>query len=513
MRFVAGLFIVCSACDIAPIDDHLTPCGAQGECPENQLCQEGYCWNPPPACNKDGWRARNEQCDDGNTIDTDACTNTCRVARCGDGILRTDQDPWDPRKEECEPGLEGRAVRCNDNCRIAIQPRRLYIKGLGLCSVYSRMAHGDHWDPCVGENEHNDGDPGAIACLLEDEGITCFGHYNSGTIMHSANGVNEQREADWMTMAPTHVATDQVFDNLWITDHRAAWPGLTEPFIPRVSLTLTREQGEYEAYVEPSQNRFVIEAHRRQGFDALFSTGSTSYDRCWLRANGRLYCQGSNSCGTIDPRVGRTSTSLSQSFYWRDDLPPVRDFASNWDVACVALRDGRVACWGDMVKFGQQRLSEEYECQPQETTYLEGLEDVVAIDAHTLGMIALHRDGRISIWGWNYTNSAVEAPRELPMPAPAMAIGTAHRTGCALLETGQVACWGRHRGLEFGGPQVVIVPGLTDVTLLSRGTLTNQVCAQRSDRSVWCWGKGEFFGFHEIHPDGSYWPIQVLPAH
>ena len=31
-----------------------------------------------------------EQCDDGNNINTDVCTNACEVARCGDGVARAD---------------------------------------------------------------------------------------------------------------------------------------------------------------------------------------------------------------------------------------------------------------------------------------------------------------------------------------------------------------------------------------------------------------------------------------
>ena len=33
-----------------------------------------------------GVKEAGEQCDDGNTIDTDACSNACRIAVCGDGI-------------------------------------------------------------------------------------------------------------------------------------------------------------------------------------------------------------------------------------------------------------------------------------------------------------------------------------------------------------------------------------------------------------------------------------------
>jgi len=36
-----------------------------------------------------------EQCDDGNTIDTDACTSTCQNARCGDGAIETGVEACD----------------------------------------------------------------------------------------------------------------------------------------------------------------------------------------------------------------------------------------------------------------------------------------------------------------------------------------------------------------------------------------------------------------------------------
>ncbi|MBI5505216.1 MAG: DUF4215 domain-containing protein [Deltaproteobacteria bacterium] len=42
---------------------------------------------PPPQCGN-GRVEEQEACDDGNTVNTDACTNTCRVAICGDGIVQ-----------------------------------------------------------------------------------------------------------------------------------------------------------------------------------------------------------------------------------------------------------------------------------------------------------------------------------------------------------------------------------------------------------------------------------------
>ena len=45
-----------------------------------------------------------ESCDDGNQIETDACTQLCRPARCGDGVKRIDLSEGEDGYEECDDG-------------------------------------------------------------------------------------------------------------------------------------------------------------------------------------------------------------------------------------------------------------------------------------------------------------------------------------------------------------------------------------------------------------------------
>ena len=45
-----------------------------------------------------------EECDDGNTVDDDACTNACLNAACGDGILRLDLSEGMAGYEACDDG-------------------------------------------------------------------------------------------------------------------------------------------------------------------------------------------------------------------------------------------------------------------------------------------------------------------------------------------------------------------------------------------------------------------------
>jgi len=54
-----------------------------------------------------------EQCDDGNTVNTDACTNTCQNATCGDGIIQSGV-------EQCDQGSGNIANGdgCSSTCQI-----------------------------------------------------------------------------------------------------------------------------------------------------------------------------------------------------------------------------------------------------------------------------------------------------------------------------------------------------------------------------------------------------------
>lgn len=51
-----------------------------------------------------------ETCDDGNEIDTDECTNECKDARCGDGIIRAGV-------ETCDDGNLNNSDGCSNTCK------------------------------------------------------------------------------------------------------------------------------------------------------------------------------------------------------------------------------------------------------------------------------------------------------------------------------------------------------------------------------------------------------------
>ena len=107
-------------------------CSASGNCeahfmpcPQGQSC---FVQNNLPQCGVlcgNGAVDQGEQCDDGNAINTDNCTDTCQYARCGDAYLRRVEG----HMEQCDVGnLDGRtcesqgflsgSLRCDAWCRL-----------------------------------------------------------------------------------------------------------------------------------------------------------------------------------------------------------------------------------------------------------------------------------------------------------------------------------------------------------------------------------------------------------
>lgn len=71
-----------------------------------------------------------EACDDGNRVDSDACTNACQVATCGDGILQLSP----PGIEQCDEGPQNSdSGSCTTACRVASCGDGLVQEGVEEC--------------------------------------------------------------------------------------------------------------------------------------------------------------------------------------------------------------------------------------------------------------------------------------------------------------------------------------------------------------------------------------------
>ncbi len=62
----------------------------------------------------DGVTTPPEQCDDGNSVDNDQCTNKCTLPGCGDGILQANEACDDGNNVDTDTCIRCRSARCGD---------------------------------------------------------------------------------------------------------------------------------------------------------------------------------------------------------------------------------------------------------------------------------------------------------------------------------------------------------------------------------------------------------------
>ena len=104
----------CRRCKLPGCGDEVIDASLGEECDDGNLVEEDLCRNCRlPNCG-DGIldMDRNEECDDGNQIAGDLCTNSCAIARCGDGVRRTDLSRDDAGYEACDGG-----TGCAEDCQ------------------------------------------------------------------------------------------------------------------------------------------------------------------------------------------------------------------------------------------------------------------------------------------------------------------------------------------------------------------------------------------------------------
>jgi cysteine-rich repeat protein len=86
------------------------------------------CERPPLTENlcRDGAQGPLEECDDGNAVNTDACTNTCKNAVCGDSIVRAGV-------ELCDDGNQENTDACTNTCKNAFCGDGFVLSGVEQC--------------------------------------------------------------------------------------------------------------------------------------------------------------------------------------------------------------------------------------------------------------------------------------------------------------------------------------------------------------------------------------------
>jgi alpha-tubulin suppressor-like RCC1 family protein len=187
---------------------------------------------------------------------------------------------------------------------------------------------------------------------------------------------------------------------------------------------------------------------------------------------------------------------------------------------CALLHSSKVSCWGGNF-FGQLGNSSNFESA--EPTLVSALTDVTEISAGSSHNCALLVTGTVKCWGHNKyrqvgDGSSVErrlSPVQVYGISNAESIATGSGHSCALLQGGQVQCWGSGKSGELGNRSFgdrgspVAAYNLSNVSAISAGG--SNTCALLIEGTVKCWGSNNFgqLGIDIVPASKSAEPVLV----
>lgn len=217
---------------------------------------------------------------------------------------------------------------------------------------------------------------------------------------------------------------------------------------------------------------------------------------CAIRASGVVLCWGAGTGGIrgdgsdADVRVAEPLLGLSA----------VASMDLGLRAGCAVSDVGDVACWGtgflgDGTGFTQRALPT--------LAISGGVTNVAVGEQHRCAVLST---GAMRCWGRNFSEtlgvpfsvSGAQAttPIDVPMVSNAVDAGASFNHTCALLQTGEVDCWGANFwgqagiGSTSGFPPVrpgTPAVGITDAVDLAIGR--EHTCALRASGEARCWGR------------------------
>jgi len=464
-----------------------TPIGCKGQVlPQAEVCQTSIDEN----CNGlstlsegcscgDGIVSGNEQCDDGNASNADDCSATCQVQRVEQLVAG---------QEHACARLSGGIVKCWGRDTFGergVDDTTAFI-GDGVPSVEMGQML-ERIDFGAGKTAVHISAGGANTCaVLSDGSVKCWGYNARGQLGNGQIGIN------WLnsprTLAPVNLQGEAIEVSAAM-EHTCALlkNGAVKCWGYNVEGALGLADNDYTDHPTPMKSIDF-------GSDTVKGLSSgIGYHSCVLLEGGGVKCWGFNGSGQLGR--GNTTHYGRYSGEMGDNQSPVplggRAIAISVGTAhsCALLDDHTVKCWGDN-QFGQ--LGQDHKLnigdEPGEMESLQAIAlpvpfgvHVTAISASGNHTCALISEGTIMCWGSNKTyglgqrykvsfgDAIGDSSGEMAW-VKAVNLGpgekaTAVRVGggfsCAVLEKGNIKCWGQNQCGKLGLDKPVAFP--TDI--------------------------------------------------
>lgn len=284
------------------------------------------------------------------------------------------------------------------------------------------------------------------------------------------------------------------------------------------------EDGHFDVAItlEPGENNLRLIAKDATGNERVFESKiyfghrvSVGNSQAAFIRNGQLYTWGRNELG----QLGNGTTNGSR---WGDDPAqaslPVRyevalenpiSVVTRQTYAIALMHDGQIATWGSN-RSGQLGYSTPKQCGrdserkcEKAPRVVEGVENVVAVQAGFEHTLVLLSDGRVMSWGSNDFGELGRLPEEDWETTPGLIEGLANivqlaagsTTSYALDADGTLWAWGRNDSGQLGlgskddqkHPMPIKVDGIPKIDQIASANST--VFARTHEGDVLAWGK------------------------
>ena len=248
--------------------------------------------------------------------------------------------------------------------------------------------------------------------------------------------------------------------------------------------------------------------------------GNGHSNACIILDNGQVRCWGS-LYGTGVPGSGNIGDDETPDQVRTVDLGDrtVVEVDGGQLFTCALLDNGDVRCWGlgggsgsGFNGLANEDSSIGLSNEPLEFPAIDLGGKATAIASGNFHTCAILEDGSVRCWGKNtagqlgYGNTDIVGDDESPATAGPVPLGpgemataiTAGQTHtCAILDTGDVRCWGTFRGIpgqaeNIGDDEPASAGPLADLggeRAVAIGAGQDAVCALVESGDVWCWGE------------------------
>lgn len=272
-------------------------------------------------------------------------------------------------------------------------------------------------------------------------------------------------------------------------------------------------------------------------FMRLSSSGASVESKCGIKADGTLWCWGSDSYGVLgNGAPGGYRSSPDKVITTGDDTPWASVSMGN-ETACGIKTDSTLWCWGNIggtSRNAPERFGHGYTwkqvavgrrafcaittdgialCQgagtdgvlangvaaagPFPLTPIKENGPWVQISMSSITGCGIKADGTLWCWGDNtygqsgigVTTSNITRPRIVAGGGPWAHVSTGWETTCGIKTDGSLWCWGRNNHGQLGIGTTSLYPApVGGGPWTSVSVKGNNACGIKEDKSVWCWG-------------------------